>query len=248
MSLKSFNRGDHMENPNSETQTIKNRLDDVKQEIYQAAKACKRDPETIKLVAVSKKKSVVSILEAIDAAVEILGENYIQEAVEKIETIGRTPASWHFIGHLQSNKAKFAVRYFDLIHTVDKLKLAKEINRQAKKIGKIQSILMQINISKETSKSGTDEEDAVKLAHEISKLENVSLKGLMGMPPFFGEPERARPFFKALHDIKTQIERQNIPGITMEHLSMGMSGDFKVAIEEGSTLVRIGTAIFGSRN
>ena len=236
-----------MENPKIQPHAIKDRLAAVKREIYQAAKDCGRNPTDIKLVAVSKKKPVESILEAIDAGIEILGENYIQESVEKIEQIARKDQSWHFIGHLQSNKAKFAVRYFDLIHTVDKLKLAKEINRQAEKIGKIQSILMQINISQETAKSGAGADDAVKLAREIAEMKNVSLKGLMGMPPFFDDPERARPFFKALHDIKTKINGLHIKGISMEHLSMGMSGDFKVAIEEGSTLVRIGTAIFGSR-
>lgn len=226
---------------------IKNRLLTIQDEIQSAARAANRTPDEVRLVSVSKRKSAALVKEAVDAGVTILGENYIQEAIDKIETLGEIPAAWHFIGHLQSNKARFAVKYFDLIHTVDSLKLAKEINKQAKKIGKIQKILIQINISQEASKSGTGADDALALVKEISPLENVSVRGLMGMPPFFGAPEKARPFFKALAGIKTAIERENIPNVSMDHLSMGMSGDFRVAIEEGSTMVRIGTAIFGER-
>ena len=225
---------------------IKERLKIVKSQIVDAAKRCGRNPGEITLVAVSKKKSVETVLEAIDIGVNILGENYIQEAVEKIDAIGQKsthPVSWHFIGHLQSNKARVAVKYFDLIHTVDSLKLAQEINRQAEKIGKIQNILIQINISKEESKSGAEGEEAIRLAEDISHLKSLSLRGLMGMPPFFDDPEGARPYFRRLAQIRESI----IPKICMEHLSMGMSDDFRVAIEEGATMVRIGTAIFGSR-
>jgi len=227
--------------------TIETRLAHIKNDIRLAALSCGRDPETISLVAVSKLKPSAAVASAIQAGVTLLGENYIQEAVDKIDTIGNTPASWHFIGHLQSNKAKFAVRYFDLIHTVDSLKLAREINKQAAKIDKRQAILMQVNISDEASKSGTSTTRALALAREIAPLDHVHLAGLMGMPPFFDNPEAARPYFKAMAALFTTIQAEKIPGIDMKHLSMGMSGDFKVAIEEGSTLVRIGTAIFGSR-
>lgn len=227
--------------------SIKQRLTSIQEEIRIATLSCERNPEEITVVAVSKKKSAEVIQNGIDQGVLVLGENYIQEAMEKIDAIGSTHASWHFIGHLQSNKAKFAVKYFDLIHSVDSFKLAKEIAKQAEKLGKIQNILMQINISEEGSKSGASAEEAIELARNISQLGHVSLKGLMGMPPFYDDPERARPFFRALSQIKNAIEEEKIPGISMAHLSMGMSGDFKVAIEEGSTMVRIGTAIFGSR-
>ncbi|MBF0210777.1 MAG: YggS family pyridoxal phosphate-dependent enzyme [Desulfamplus sp.] len=235
-------------------QSIKDRLATIKTQIAYAAKSCGREPEEITLVAVSKKKDVDTVLDAINSGVKILGENYIQEATDKIDAIGQEidlnidlDIQWHFIGHLQSNKAKVAVEYFDLIHTVDSLKLAKEIDRQAKKIGKIQDILIQVNISQEETKSGAAADDAISLAQSISSLKSLSLKGLMGMPPFFDEPERARPYFRELAKIRDRIENMHITSISMEHLSMGMSGDFQVAIEEGSTMVRIGTSIFGTR-
>ncbi|MBF0232776.1 MAG: YggS family pyridoxal phosphate-dependent enzyme [Desulfamplus sp.] len=229
------------------TDKIKENIKDVQKQITEAAQGCGRDPDEITLVAVSKKKSVDTILNAIEDGVQILGENYIQEAVDKIEKIGKLRSIWHFIGHLQSNKAKLAVKYFDLIHTVDSLKLAKEINRQAEKVGKIQNILIQINVSQEETKSGTNEAEAIKLAEAVSHLKHLSLRGVMGMPPFFDDPERARPYLRKLARVRDAIKIVNIPGIFMDQLSMGMSDDFKVAIEEGSTMVRIGTAIFGSR-
>ncbi len=228
-------------------QSIEQRLAHIRNEIRTAALACGRNPETIELVAVSKRKSSHTVAAAIKAGVTLLGENYIQEAVDKIDTIGNSPATWHFIGHLQTNKARFAVKYFDLIHTVDSLKLAREINKQAGKINKRQAILLQVNIADEASKSGTTASQALALARDIAGLEHIHLAGLMGMPPFFDDPEGARPYFKALAALLDTIRAENIPGIDLKHLSMGMSGDFKVAIEEGSTMVRIGTAIFGSR-
>jgi len=227
---------------------IKTRLSKVKEEIKRAAERSRRNPDHILLVGVTKRKKAATVMEGVDAGLTLLGENYIQEAMDKIATLGKIPAAWHFIGHLQSNKARFAVQHFDLIHTVDSLKLAKEIDRQAKKIEKIQKILIQINISEEESKSGAGADEALALVSAASTLENISIHGLMGMPPFFDDPEKARPFFKALFDIKSAIENKNIPNIHMDHLSMGMSGDFMAAIEEGSTMVRIGTAIFGERN
>lgn len=227
--------------------TIETRFLSVENNIKKTAEACGRKPEDIVLVAVSKKHSCKIIKKGIDAGVTTLGENYIQEAVGKIESLGKEPVSWHFIGHLQSNKAKYAVKYFDLIHSVDKLKLAEAIDKQAGRINKIQKILLQINISEEESKSGADAGDAISLAREIGRLPNISLIGLMGMPPFYNDPEKARPYFRAMADIKTAINSEHIPGVAMEHLSMGMSGDYLTAIEEGSTMVRIGTAIFGER-
>ncbi len=227
---------------------IKTRFLAVKNEIAEIAEKCGRNPNDIMLVAVSKRHSCELIEAGIDAGIENLGENYVKEAVEKIETIGNESVSWHFIGHLQSNKAKHAVKYFDWIHSVDSLKLAREIDKYACKMNKIQNILMQINISSEETKSGAAEEDAIILAKQIGKLPNISLQGLMGMPPFYDDPERARPYFAKLFNIRKAINEENIEGLNLMHLSMGMSGDFKIAIEEGSTMVRIGTAIFGPRS
>lgn len=226
---------------------LKTRLENVLNRIKNAALACGRDPETIRLVAVSKTIPADMVKEAIEAGVKILGENYIQETRKKFDALSSYPVSWHFIGHLQTNKAKYAVRLFDLIHSVDSLKLAHELNKQAKKINKIQEILIQVNISMESTKSGIYEQDALGLIQDISRLENLSVKGLMTMPPFFDEPERARPYFSALRKLRDQIKKESIPNIATDELSMGMTGDFEAAIDEGASLVRIGTAIFGKR-
>jgi len=213
----------------------------------QTAVSCGRDPETIRLVAVTKAVPPESIRQAVNAGLKIFGESYIQEASAKIDAINDKNVSWHFIGHLQSNKAKIAVRCFDLIHSVDSLNLAEALNRQAEAIHKIQNILVQVNISGESTKSGTAAEEAIVLVNAIRWMENLSVKGLMTIPPFFDQPEKARPYFKALADLKNQIKNESPPGNEINELSMGMSGDFEVAIEEGATLVRIGTAIFGER-
>ena len=228
--------------------SIKDNFDEINKQIMDTAVSCGRKPESIQLIAVSKRKSVETIMEGIKAGAKHLGENYIQEAIEKIDIIGKETACWHFIGHLQSNKAKFAVQYFDYIHTVDTLKLAKAIDKQAKKIDKIQKILVQVNISEEETKSGTNTEDTIQLVEQITLFENLSLQGLMCMPPYFSEPEKARIYFKQLGQIKERITALKLDNVSMEHLSMGMSNDFKVAIEEGSTMVRVGTSIFGRRD
>jgi len=233
---------------NMESEVLKKRLSTVKERIKKAAIDCGRDPDTVQLVAVSKTIPEDAVREAIKAGADILGENYIQEAKDKINALSAYPVSWHFIGHLQSNKAKYAVKLFDMIHTVDSLKLAKELNKQAKKINKIQKILIQVNISMESTKSGVHEEDAQKLIKEISLFENISIKGLMTMPPFFNNPEKVRPYFSALWNLRDKIRNEAIKNVRMQELSMGMTGDFEVAIKEGATLVRIGTAIFGERN
>jgi pyridoxal phosphate enzyme (YggS family) len=226
---------------------LKERLNRINQRIVDAATGCGRAPETIRLVAVSKTVNVVRVAEAIDAGVDILGENYIQEARDKFNTLYDRPVKWHFIGHLQSNKAKYAVRMFDLIHSVESFKLATALDKEARKNGKVQAILIQVNISREETKSGIAETGAIELIAQISQLENVRVKGLMTMPPFFDAPELARPFFNQLARLRNRIVERSIPGVSMEELSMGMTGDFEVAIEEGATLVRIGTAIFGAR-
>lgn len=226
---------------------LQTRLENVLNRIKKAANARGRDPEIIRLVAVSKTIPADMVKEAIEAGVKILGENYIQETRKKFDALSSYPVSWHFIGHLQTNKAKYAVRLFDLIHSVDSLKLAHELNKQAKKINKIQEILIQVNISMESTKAGVYEQDALSLIKDISHLENLCVKGLMTMPPFFNEPEKVRPYFSALRKLRDQIKKESIPNIAMDELSMGMTGDFEAAIDEGASLVRIGTAIFGER-
>jgi len=223
------------------------RIQNIKKRIEEATVRCGRDPLTVRLVAVSKTIPVDRVKEAIDAGVTVLGENYIQEAREKFNRLATYPVSWHFIGHLQSNKAKYAVRLFDLIHSVDSFKLARELNKQAQKNAKIQNVLIQINISNESSKSGVDAANVLDLMNQMRHLENLSVKGLMTMPPFFNDPEKARPYFSALRNLRDRIRQAAPPEITLDELSMGMTGDFEVAIQEGATLVRIGTAIFGER-
>lgn len=199
------------------------------------------------MVGVSKTVSVDRVKTAIHAGVGILGENYIQEAREKFNTLAALPASWHFIGHLQTNKAKYAVRLFDLIHSVDRIRLARELNKQAQKINKVQDILIQVNIGGEQTKSGTETESVFDLMDRIAAFDHLRVEGLMTMPPFFNAPEKVRPYFSALRDLKSRLEKQTWPNVNLKELSMGMTGDFEVAIEEGATLVRIGTAIFGER-
>ncbi len=187
------------------------------------------------------------VREAIEAGVTDLGENYIQEAREKFNTLANLPVAWHFIGHLQSNKAKYAVRMFDLIHSVDSLKLATALDRYAEKIDRVQPILIQVNVAREDSKSGIYAEEALPLVKAVAGMKNISLQGLMTIPPYFNAPEKVRPFFAALRELRDRIRKEGIANIEMNELSMGMTGDFEAAIEEGATMVRIGTAIFGER-
>jgi len=226
---------------------LKDRLSRIRSGIETAVADSGRQPGDVKLVAVSKTVPFEKILTAIDLGVTVFGENYVQEARDKFNALYSHPLSWHFIGHLQSNKAKYVVKIFDLIHSVDSLKLSKEIDKQAGKIGKVQSVLIQVNIAEETSKSGVLLEDTARLVSEMSQLTHLEVKGLMTMPPYFNAPEKARPYFKALRQLRDQIRAMEIPGVAMDELSMGMTGDFEVAIQEGATLVRIGTAIFGER-
>ncbi|MEE9496719.1 MAG: YggS family pyridoxal phosphate-dependent enzyme [Desulfobacterales bacterium] len=226
---------------------MKQRLEQIRQRIRQATESCNRDADSVRLVAVSKTIAAEIVKDAIDAGVTILGENYVQEARDKFKALVQYPVSWHFIGHLQSNKAKYAVRIFDLIHSVDSFKLARELGKQAAKVDKIQQILVQVNISAEDTKSGISTDEAPRLIAEISQLKNLAVKGLMTMPPYFYQPEKVQPFFAALRELRDQIKEQSPPNVSLDELSMGMTGDFEVAIKEGATLVRIGTAIFGER-
>lgn len=227
---------------------MKANLEQVNKRMRQAAVGCGRDGDRIRLVAVSKTQAVQTVKAAIDAGATILGENYIQEARTKFEALATETVQWHFIGHLQRNKAKYAVRIFDLIHSVDSLRLAREIDKQAAKHGKVQPVLIQVNISQETTKSGTSEADALTLIREAAGLGHLAIQGLMTMPPYFNAPEKVRPYFAALRKLAQRIQGEHIPGVSMAELSMGMTGDFETAIEEGATLIRVGTAIFGERH
>lgn len=226
---------------------MRQRLEHVMARIRGAAARAGRGPESVRLVAVSKTMEAQTVEQAIRAGAATFGENFIQESRAKIGALSAYPVSWHFIGHLQTNKAKYAVKLFELIHSLDSYKLAVELDRRAKGIGKRQEVLVQVNISEESSKSGVSALDAIALVRDVSRLGNLSVRGLMTMPPFFDDPERARPYYSALRDLGDQIRQEAIENVAMEELSMGMTGDFEIAIEEGATLVRIGTAIFGRR-
>jgi len=225
---------------------ISENLARVRERIETAARRSGREPERVRLVAVSKTVEPERVRQAIEAGVKILGENYAQEAQKKIEVLGHDVA-WHFIGHLQTNKAKLAARLFDLIHSVDRVNLAQELDRQAKLQGKVLPVLLQVNIGGEMTKFGAQEKEILMLAERLSEMEGIKVKGLMAMPPFFEDPEASRPYFVELRKLGERLGQQKIPRISMEELSMGMSNDFEVAIEEGATLVRVGTAIFGPR-
>jgi PLP dependent protein len=228
--------------------TIQTRLTALLARIQSAAASAGRAGVGIRLVAVSKTFPSEAIRQAIAAGVSDIGENYIQEARDKFEALQGTAVKWHFIGRLQTNKAKQAVRMFDLIHTLDSYKLALELDRWARRLHKIQSVLIQVNVAGEATKAGVSHEEALPLVRQTAALENIAVKGLMTMPPYFNAPERVRPFFAALRLLRDRIRQAQIANIGMEELSMGMTGDFEAAVAEGATLVRIGTAVFGERS
>jgi pyridoxal phosphate enzyme (YggS family) len=224
---------------------ISSNIDAIKQRIALAALRADRDPLSIKLMAVTKTVGQERILKAIEAGLTMLGENYVQEAKDKIAAIG-DQAQWHMIGHLQTNKAKYAVKLFDFVHSVDRLELAQELDKRAGQINRKLNILIEVN-SGEESKSGIEKTQALELVRHVAVLPNLSVRGLMTMAPYSNNPENSRPYFKALHDLRDDINRAGITNIQMDELSMGMTDDFEVAIEEGATIVRIGRAIFGKR-
>lgn len=226
--------------------SIAERVAEINGRILSAAERAGRDTTAVHLVAVSKTRPAADIAEAIQAGQKLFGENYVQELASKLEAV-KEAATWHFIGHLQSNKVKYIVGKVSLIHSVDRFSLAEEISRQWSKLGEVCDVLIQVNISGEASKSGTTDEGAIQLVKDCSQLPNVRVIGLMTMPPFFDDPEAARPYFTELRRLSETIAAELIPGVEMRELSMGMSGDFEAAIEEGATLVRVGTAIFGER-
>jgi pyridoxal phosphate enzyme (YggS family) len=226
---------------------IKANLQHIQDQIKKTAIKAGRNPAEIRLVAVSKKMPSSAIKKALNAGQVIFGENYLQDAQKKIKELGAGP-EWHFIGHIQSNKAKNIADLFHVVHTVDRLKLAKALDKEAGKIGKKLSVLVQINIGKEMQKSGVMPEQAENLLEVLQKFQHLQVKGLMTIPPYKNDPEDVRPFFRAMRNLKEQFAGKGyFSNTSLIELSMGMSHDYQVAIEEGATLVRIGTAIFGPR-
>ncbi len=221
--------------------SLRENLTEIRAQIAHAAQKANRNADEIKLVAVSKTHPVEILREAIDAGAVILGENKIQEAEDKITEIGRESAEWHLIGHLQSNKARKAVKLFDVIHTLDSLELAERLERICIEENRARlSVLVQIDLANETTKNGIKPEDLPELSDFLKTCGRVKFDGLMTIPPFFEDVEQVRPFFRNLRELRDKI-------LPNGELSMGMSHDFETAIEEGATIIRVGTAIFGSR-
>jgi pyridoxal phosphate enzyme (YggS family) len=225
---------------------IKEQIDIIRQRIAEAARKSGRPASAVRLMAVTKTVDDRRIMQAIDAGVDMIGENYVQEARRKIELMGKS-IEWHLIGHLQTNKAKYAVRLFHMIHSLDRIELARELDRRSRMARVVTRVLIEVNISGEETKRGVAHRDALPLIREVSALENISVQGLMTMPPWFDDPEEARPFFVALRELKDRVAAENLPRVQMQELSMGMSQDYQVAVEEGATIVRIGRSIFGER-
>jgi PLP dependent protein len=226
--------------------TVEDNIRRIREVMAEAARRSGRPASAIRLMAVTKTVDDGRILAAMRAGVEIIGENYVQEAKRKIDTLGKA-SEWHLIGRLQTNKAKYAVRLFDMIHSVDRPELAIELDRRARADGRVVPILIEVNVSGEESKSGVPLNSALDLIRLAAPLENLSIRGLMTMPPWFDDPEESRPYFRALRELRNRIAGEAIPRIEMRELSMGMTDDYVVAIEEGATIVRIGRGIFGER-
>lgn len=225
---------------------LEKRLQSVRSRIKDAVKRSGREENDIKLIAVTKTVESDIINEAVRFGITDIGENRVQELLRKYEDIPNN-VNWHLIGHLQKNKVKYIIDKAALIHSVDSFELAAEINKQALKIGKIQKILVQVNVSGEESKYGVKPEECLELCQKISMLSNVHIEGLMTMAPHLAGENEIRKVFKGLRQISLDIIKENMDNISMNELSMGMSNDFEIAIEEGATLIRVGTSIFGER-
>ncbi|WP_027370593.1 YggS family pyridoxal phosphate-dependent enzyme [Desulfovermiculus halophilus] len=225
---------------------IIDRWENIRGRIVQSARNCGRNPEEITLVAVSKTHPARSVRVLAQAGHLDFGENYVQEALDKQEELADLNMRWHFIGRLQSNKAKFLPGRFHLIHSLDRVKTAQALDHNCAKHSVVQAVLLQVNLAGEDQKGGIPEADLIPASREIDALPGLDIQGLMCMPPFFDDQERARPFFRRLAQLRSQLE--NELGHALPHLSMGMSGDYPAAVEEGATLLRIGTSIFGARD
>lgn len=226
---------------------LRDNLKKVEENIQAACDRSGRNRDEITLIAVSKTKPVEMLQEIYDENIRDFGENKVQELCDKIEKMP-SDIKWHMIGHLQRNKVKYIVGKVALIHSVDSYRLAEEISIQAKKHNTIVPILVEVNIAHEESKFGISEEDAILLVKEISELENIRIMGLMTIAPYVENPEDNRMYFRKIKELSVDINSKNIDNVSMEIISMGMTGDYEVAIEEGATMIRVGTGIFGARN
>ena len=225
-------------------ETIKNNLEIIREKIKKAAFKANRKPEEIKLVAVTKTATIEQIKEAISAGVKIIGENKVQEAKEKYQILS-ADIEWHLVGHLQTNKVKYAIEIFDCIHSVDSIKLAQEIDKRSLQFGKTTNVLLEVNVSGEETKYGIKPEEVEPFLKEISEFSRIRVRGLMTIAPIAEDKEEVRPYFRKLRELSEEIKNKNIKNVKMDYLSMGMTEDFEVAIEEGANMVRIGRGIFG---
>ena len=226
---------------------ISTNIEEVKNSIENACRKCGRDPASVKLIAISKTKPAERVKEAYECGCRSFGENYVQELIQKYDELPKD-IEWHMIGHLQRNKVKYVIGKVSLIHSVDSLRLAQEINDRSAKTGIVTDILAEVNVSEEENKYGFAPDEVSEFAFQMPDLKNIRLKGLMTSAPFVTDPEENRRFFKILRELSVDIDKKNIDNVMMKELSMGMTGDYKVAVEEGATMVRVGTAIFGARD
>jgi pyridoxal phosphate enzyme (YggS family) len=232
----------------NEASRLSDRIARVRERITIAAQRADRSVTEITLVAVSKTHPAEAIQTAISEGLTDFGENRVQEAEEKIPIVGRDTAKWHLIGHLQSNKARRAVELFDVIHSVDSAGLASRLNRVCEELNRESlAVLVQVDLGHESTKTGVDEAELGEVLDAIKKCQHLQLQGLMTLPPFFDEAERVRPYFRRLRELRDELQAQGVFGDKTGALSMGMTHDFEIAIEEGATMVRVGTAIFGER-
>ena len=226
---------------------IAEQLQTVRNEITEACKRSGRNPEEVTLIAVSKTKPVSMIEEAIQAGQTVFGENKVQELCSKYEVLPKN-LTWHLIGHLQRNKVKYIADKAASIHSVDSLRLAETIDQEGKKHNRVIPVLIEVNVAEEDTKFGVTVEETLPLIEEISKLSNIQVKGLMTIAPYVDNPEENRPVFRRLKKLSVDIDSKNMNNVYMDILSMGMTNDYQVAVEEGATMVRVGTGIFGERN
>ena len=237
-----------MTNPDL-AEDLATRFNDVRSRINGAAEKCGRNSEEIKLIAISKTHPPRLVNRLIELGATDLGENRVQEAEGKIPEVGRTRARWHLVGHLQANKARRALLLFDTIHSLDSIELAGRLNRLCAEIGRDSlPLLIQVDLGHEQTKSGVDEKEVPRLAETIKRLDRLELIGLMTLPPFFADPKQARPYFRRLRELRDELKAMGFFGEHRGELSMGMTHDFEIAIAEGATMVRVGTAIFGERH
>jgi len=227
---------------------IKENVAQVREQIAAACRRSGRGPDDVKLLAISKTFPPEDIRAAYEAGLRDFGENRVQEAAAKRPGLSDLSITWHLVGHLQTNKAKAARELFHWVHSVDSFRLAQKLDQATASAGGRLPVLLEVNLGGEESKTGVGESEAIQLAEQIGPLATLEVRGLMVIPPFFDDPEQVRPYFRRLRELAQKIDSRNITNISMRELSMGMSHDFEVAIEEGATIIRVGTAIFGPRS